>query len=94
MQLEEQGLLTEDGLDNYRFIEAYIRSYGQRDTPDGISVFDYRSDEVDYFMDYWNGKDGKAAQERGQFTSSFGLDQDGHEDFSGDGSNLQTQLDK
>ncbi|MCJ8140834.1 hypothetical protein [Falsirhodobacter halotolerans] len=93
-QLEDQGLLVENGLDNFRFLDAYMESYGQRDAPDGLSIFDYRDSEVDHFIDYWQGDDGRAAEDRGQFSSGFGLDEDNHEDFSGDGSNLNTDLDR
>ncbi|WP_136682543.1 hypothetical protein [Falsirhodobacter xinxiangensis] len=91
-QLETQGLLTENGLDNFRFLDAYMESYGQRDAPDGISVFEYRADEVDHFINYWNGDQGQKAEERGQFSSGFGLDEDNHEDYAGDGDNLNTDM--
>src|SRR5690606_10882516 len=42
IQLNDQGLLTEDGLDKFRFLDSYMASYGQRDAPDGVSIFDYR----------------------------------------------------
>ncbi|MDH2326577.1 hypothetical protein QCN27_06825 [Cereibacter sp. SYSU M97828] len=91
-QLDTQGLLTENGLDNFRFLDAYMESYGQRDAPDGISVFDYRADEVDHFRQYWNGEQGQKAEERGQFSSGLGLDEEGHEDYAGDGDNLSTDM--
>lgn len=91
-QLNDQGLLTEDGLDKFRFLDSYMASYGQRDAPDGISIFDYRDEEVDHFLSYWDSESGKKAEERGQFSSTFGLDEDNHEDYKGDGDNLNTDM--
>lgn len=91
-QLDDQGLLTEDGLDKFRFLDSYMANYGQRDAPDGLSIFDYRDEEVDYFLNYWNGDAGEKAEERGQFSSTFGLDEDNHEDYGGDGDNLNTDM--
>ena len=91
-QLDADGLLTEDGLDKFRFLDAYMANYGQRDAPDGISLFDYRRDEVVHFLEYWEGEKGAAALDRGQFSSGFGLDEDNHKDYGGDGDNLSSDL--
>ncbi|MDB6454418.1 hypothetical protein [Falsirhodobacter sp. 20TX0035] len=95
-QLDQEGLLAEDGLDKFRFLEAYMTSYGQRDAPDGISIFDYRSDEVDHFLTEL--KENKEMYEKNSngdfFTTDIFLDQDNHEDYDGDGSNLDTDLDR
>lgn len=75
--LEQDGLLSDDGLLRYEFLDAYMHSYGQRDAPDDQSIFDYRSDEYDYFVDrghtYWDGQ---------------------HDDYEGDGKNLDSQMDR
>ncbi|MEL7612240.1 hypothetical protein AAGW18_07025 [Vreelandella titanicae] len=79
--LDEDGLLTEDGLTRYEFLEAYVRSYGQRDAPDDESIFDYRSDEYEFYV------------EEGHLPNSTWDDFE-HEDYAGDGNNLDTQMDK
>ena len=79
--LDEDGLLTEDGLTRYEFLEAYVRSYGQRDAPDDESIFDYRSDEYEFYV------------EEGHLPDSTWDDFE-HEDYAGDGNNLDTQMDK
>lgn len=76
---EEDGLLTEDGLTRYEFLEAYVRSYGQRDAPDDESIFEYRSDEYEFYV------------EEGRIPNSTWDDFE-HEDYAGDGSNLDTQM--
>ncbi|MCJ0975094.1 hypothetical protein MST27_17110 [Pseudomonas sp. PS1] len=74
---EADGLLVEDGGKRYEFLDEYIEQYGQRDAPDDQSIFDYRSDEYEYFKEkghtYWDGQ---------------------HEDYKGDGDNLDTQMDR
>lgn len=92
-QFDKDGILTEDGLDKYRFLDAYMENYGQRDAPGDQSILDYRRDEVAGFMDYWHGERGDKARERGQFTSGFGLSDD-HADYGGDGDNLDTRMDR
>jgi hypothetical protein len=79
--LDEDGLLTEDGLTRYEFLEAYVRSYGQRDAPDDESIFDYRSNEYEFYV------------EEGHLPDSTWDDFE-HEDYAGDGNNLDTQMDK
>ena len=76
--LNEQGLLTEDGLQRYEFLDEYMYSYGQRDAPDDQSIFEYRKEEYEFF-----------AEDDNQHIGDFA-----HADYKGDGSNLQTQLDK
>jgi hypothetical protein len=76
--LNEQGLLTEDGLQRYEFLDEYMYSYGQRDAPDDQSIFEYRKEEYAFFAE----------------DDNQGVDYIAHADYKGDGSNLQTQLDK
>jgi DNA-binding phage protein len=77
--LDEDGLLTEDGLNRYEFLEEYMQNYGQRDAPDDQSIFEYRSDEYAFYT------------EEGHLPES-GWDDFNHEDYAGDGSNLETQM--
>ena len=49
-QFENDGLLQEQGADNYVWLQTYLSNYRQRDTPDDRSVFDFRQAE-------WQGKD-------------------------------------
>ncbi|NRB55145.1 MAG: hypothetical protein HRU39_04090 [Salinicola sp.] len=79
--LDEDGLLTEDGLKRYEFLEDYVSHYGQRDAPDDESIFDYRSDEYEFYV------------QEGHLPDSSWDDFD-HEDYDGDGSNLQTNMDE
>lgn len=79
--LDEDGLLTEDGLTRYEFLEAYVRNYGQRDAPDDESILDYRSDEYEFYV------------REGHLPDSTWDDFE-HEDYAGDGSNLDTKMDE
>ncbi len=79
--LDEQGLLTEDGLQRFEFLDQYMYSYGQRDAPDDQSIFEYREEEYEFFV------------EDGHLPSP-GFDYITHVDYDGDGSNLQTQMDE
>ncbi|GHB11883.1 hypothetical protein [Salinicola rhizosphaerae] len=79
--LDQDGLLTEDGAKRYEFLEAYVRSYGQRDAPDDVSIFEYRSDEYAFFL-------------REGHLPEAGWDDFTHEDYAGDGDNLQTTMDE
>ncbi|MFM9271931.1 hypothetical protein ACJ7V3_17005 [Halomonas elongata] len=79
--LDEDGLLTEDGLERYAFLEEYVQSYGQRDAPDDESIFEYRSDEYEFYV------------QEGHLPNATWDDFE-HEDYAGDGSNLDTQMDK
>ena len=79
--LEAQGLLTEDGLERYEFLDEYMYSYGQRDAPDDQSIFEYREEEYEFFAE-------------SGYLPSPGFDYVAHADYEGDGSNLQTQMDK
>ncbi|WP_342596129.1 hypothetical protein AAGT95_08020 [Salinicola lusitanus] len=79
--LDEDGLLTEDGLTRYEFLEAYVRNYGQRDAPDDESILDYRSDEYEFYV------------REGHLPDSTWDDFE-HEDYAGDGSNLETKMDE
>ncbi|WP_106419119.1 hypothetical protein [Salinicola tamaricis] len=79
--LDQDGVLTEDGAKRYAFLEAYVKSYGQRDAPEGESLFDYRRDEYEFFL-------------REGHLPEAGWDDFTHEDYAGDGDNLQTLMDK
>ncbi|OZI17565.1 hypothetical protein CAL18_15730 [Bordetella genomosp. 7] len=46
-----EGLLSENGLKKYEFLESYIYNYGQRDAPEDQSIFSYREDEVNYYLE-------------------------------------------
>lgn len=46
-QMKEDGLLTEKGDENYVWLQTYLHSYNQRDTPADQSVFDYRREEFE-----------------------------------------------
>lgn len=75
-QLDGDGVLTRDGLQRYQFLDDYLYSYAQRDAPADQSIFDYRQDEWDYFLDHgYVYLDGQ------------------HQDYRGDGDNLDTQMD-
>lgn len=58
--LDAQGLLREDGLRRYAFLDDYLYNYGQRDAPSDRSVFDFRADEYRHYLDnghvYWDGE--------------------------------------
>lgn len=58
--LDADGVLTEDGLTRYEFLDDYMHSYGQRDAPDDETIFDFREDEYEYFTErghtYWDGQ--------------------------------------
>ena len=77
--LDAQGLLTEDGLQRFEFLDDYMYSYAQRDAPDDQSIFDFRKDEYDFY------------REEGHLPES-GWDHLVHEDYDGDGANLDTQM--
>ncbi|AGT08890.1 hypothetical protein [Paracoccus aminophilus] len=79
--LEKQGLLTEDGKKRFDFLNDYIYNYGQRDAPDDQSIFDYRREEYDFYA-------GKG------HLPEAGFDPVKHEDYKGDGPNLDTTLSK
>lgn len=79
--LDEDGLLQEGGLEKYNFLDAYMYSYGQRDAPEDTSIFDYRSEEYEFYT------------EEGHLPDPVWDDLE-HEDYAGDGSNLDTQMDK
>ena len=44
-QFEKDGLLADNGAQNYVWLQTYLSNYRQRDTPTGVSVFDYRRKE-------------------------------------------------
>ena len=77
--LDEDGLLQEDGLEKYEFLDSYLYSYGQRDAPDDESIFDYRGDEFAFY------------EEEGHLPQPYWDDFE-HADYDGDGSNLDTQM--
>lgn len=45
--LDQQGVMKEGGLDRYKFLDAYMHGYGQRDAPTDKTIIDYRSGEFD-----------------------------------------------
>ena len=49
-QFEKDGLLQEQGANNYVWLQTYLSNYRQRDTPDDRSVFEFRQAE-------WQGED-------------------------------------
>lgn len=77
--LDGDGLLKQDGLDKYTFLDAYMYGYGQRDAPDDESIFDYRGDEYEFYA------------EEGHLPDPVWDDFE-HQDYAGDGSNLDTQM--
>ena len=80
-KLEEQGLLTGDGAQRYEFLDEYMYNYGQRDAPDDVGIFDYRSEEYEFYAGEGH------LPERG-------FDDVKHDDYKGDGDNLDTVLDR
>jgi hypothetical protein len=78
-ELDAQGLLTEDGLERFEFLDKYMYAYGQRDAPDDQSVFEYRDEEYQFYTG-----EGHLPEE--------GFDDVVHHDFEGDGANLDTQM--
>lgn len=78
--LDEQGLLVEDGARRFEFLDSYMYGYGQRDAPDDVSIFEYRADEYDFFV------------QDGNLPNSF--DDFEHVDYDGDGDNLDTRMDR
>ena len=82
---KRQNTLSEDHIkkivDTYKDRPAEIDRYGQRDAPDDQSIFEYRSDEYDFYV-----QEGHLPED--------GWDNFEHEDYGGDGSNLETKMDK
>ena len=87
--MDKDGLLTDDGLDRFRYLDAYVYSFGQRDAPGDQSIFDYRPEEFGKFMD---GLDLSSLPD-GQFTSDIPFVDIDHKDYSDDGDNIQTYVD-
>jgi hypothetical protein len=79
--LNDQGVLTPEGLKRYEFLDAYMYGYGQRDAPEDVSIFEYRADEVAFYM-------------REGHLPEAGWDDVPHDDYDGDGSNIDTLLDR
>ena len=77
--LNDQNLLTADGKQRFEFLDEYMYNYGQRDAPEELSIFEYREEEYEFFAD-------------GGHLPSPGFDDVEHEDYKGDGANLDTQL--
>ncbi|MEI4484509.1 MULTISPECIES: hypothetical protein [unclassified Phyllobacterium] len=77
--LNRQGILVEGGIERFKFLEQYMYDFGQRDAPDDISIFEYRRDEYEFYVS--NGR-----------LPEKGHDDVTHNDFAGDGANLETQL--
>lgn len=77
--LDEQGLLTENGLLRYEFLDDYMYNYAQRDAPDDQSIFEYREEEYEFY------------REEGRLPEN-GWDHLVHDDYKGDGANLDTQM--
>ncbi|WP_415756032.1 hypothetical protein [Pseudomonas sp. LT1P18] len=46
-QMKNDGLLAENGTENYVWLQTYLHGYLQRDAPIDQSVFDYRKDEFE-----------------------------------------------
>jgi hypothetical protein len=78
-QLDEQGLLVDDGAQRFEFLDEYMYGYGQRDAPDDVSIFEYRKEEYEFFAG-----EGHLPEE--------GWDDVEHKDYKGDGANLDTQM--
>ncbi|GGJ85889.1 MFS transporter [Pseudomonas matsuisoli] len=78
-QFESDGLLSEDGLTRYEFLDDYMYNYAQRDAPDDQSIFEYREEEYAFYSD------------EGHLPEA-GWDDVKHEDYDGDGNNLDTQM--
>jgi hypothetical protein len=78
-QLDSDGVLTEDGLTRYEFLDDYMYNYAQRDAPDDQSIFEYREEEYRFYSD------------EGHLPEA-GWDDVVHEDYKGDGPNLDTQM--
>lgn len=79
--LQEQGMLTGDGAQRYEFLDEYMYNYGQRDAPDDVGIFDHRSEEYEFFA-----SEGHLPED--------GFDNVKHDDYKGDGDNLDTRLDR
>ena len=79
--LSEQGLLTEDGDKRFEFLDTYMYNYGQRDAPEDKSIFEYRDGEYAFY-----------AEEGHLPEDSF--DDVKHDDYKGDGENLDTSLER
>ncbi|MCW2290766.1 hypothetical protein M2262_000816 [Pseudomonas sp. BIGb0408] len=77
--LDTQGLLTENGLQRYEFLDDYMYNYAQRDAPDDQSIFEYREEEYAFY------------REEGRLPEN-GWDHLVHDDYKGDGANLDTQM--
>jgi hypothetical protein len=87
--LDADGLLRQDGLDHYRYLDASIYTFGQRDAPDDVGIFDYRSEEVSQWLEKWNSTEWA----RDQFTTDVFFEDLDHKDYGGDGDNIWTDLD-
>lgn len=77
--LDAQGLLSADGLTRYEFLDDYMYNYAQRDAPDDQSIFEYREQEYQFYS------------EEGRLPES-GWDSPKHDDYQGDGANLDSQM--
>ncbi len=77
--LDNEGVLVEKGYKRFEFLDDYMYSHGERDTPDGISLFEYRADEYAFY-----DKHGRLPEN--------GFDSVTHHDYKGDGPNLNSQL--
>jgi hypothetical protein len=80
-ELGEDGLLVSDGAKRFEFLDGYMYGYGQRDAPGDVSIFEYRAEEYAFFL------------REGHFPSP-GFDDLTHDDYGGDGDNLDTIMDR
>ncbi|WP_338664470.1 hypothetical protein VQH23_04735 [Pararoseomonas sp. SCSIO 73927] len=90
-QLDKDGLLAEGGLDRYRYLDASIYTFGQRDAPSDQGILDYRSEEVQAWLEKW--KEGADRRPDTVFTSDIYFEDLDHKDYKGDGANLDSQMD-
>ncbi|WP_458096357.1 hypothetical protein [Roseomonas sp. WA12] len=86
--LSEDGLLRQDGLDLYRYLDASMYTFGQRDAPDDKGIFEFRAEEVAKWLTAW--REGEWGDNT--FTSDVVFEEVGHEDYKGDGENIWTDL--
>ncbi|MGY2402211.1 hypothetical protein [Pseudomonas sp. SDO5271_S396] len=75
-QYEKDGLLKDNGAENYVRLQTYLSNYRQRDTPDDQSIFDYRaqdwSDPDSVHKDYEGDGDNAVTKEHDFYGSNTG----------------------
>ena len=82
--LDKEGLLQSGWQDKIEYARYAIHHYGQRDTPDDQSMFDYQSREWNHFKEE-DGKNGSSINR---------LDGVKHVDYEGDGDNKVVHTNK